>query len=57
METPKQNINDIYRDQLNEFVKKYEYSLYKFINYQDKVTFVLDEKADTFYFSPKEKKI
>jgi uncharacterized HAD superfamily protein len=55
METPKQNINEIYRDQLNEFVKKYEYSLYKFINYQDKVTFVLDEKADTFYFSPKEK--
>lgn len=57
MEIPKQNINEIYRDQLNVFVKKYEYVLYKFINYQDKVTFILDEKADTFYFSPKEKKI
>ena len=44
-------------NELNEFVKKYSPNLNKFIWYQDKVSFKIDDQASTFYFSPKEKLI
>ena len=43
--------------ELNEFVEKYRQNLNKFIWYQDKVSFKIDDQASTFYFSPKEKLI
>lgn len=48
-----------WREQLEiafeNFKKEYENILYSFIWYKDKAEFVLDDDADTFYFSPKKK--
>lgn len=52
-----ENLIEDLQSQFEEFKNKYENDLYSFIWYADNAEFVLDEKADTFYFSPKEKKV
>ncbi len=43
--------------EFEKFKEKYKDDLLRFIWYKDDAEFVLDEKAETFYFSPKEKKV
>ena len=45
------------QEEFEKFKEEYKGDLKRFIWYKDDVEFVLDEKASTFYFSPKEKKI
>lgn len=54
-----ENLNDVLglQAEFEKFKEEYKNDLLRFIWYKDDVDFVLDEKADTFYFSPKGKKI